>query len=226
MLERACLAEPALFQADHAVQLARNWARVEPTLNLKLLELIFSDQGQGGVDIARTRRILELVGALPPHPRILPSLMKLLRSPDERLHSKATALFCRASKSADWARKKLDEPDPRVRANAVEGLWGIDSQSVMSVLQHALLDADHRVVANALVGMYPLNRVQAARAMCEMTVHARALFRAAGAFAMGQTLSVEFVPPLETLVKDADARVRSHALRALVRIRKNQKETA
>ncbi len=223
----ACLSEPTLFPLDRAVQLARNWARVEPTLSLKLLQLIFADERQqGGVDIARTRRILEIVGALPPHTGILPLLMKLLRSPDERLHSKATALFCRASKSADWARKKLDEPDPRVRANAVEGLWEMDSRSVISVLQQAALDSDHRVVANALIGMYPLNRDQAGKSMRDMAAHPRALFRAAGAFAMGQTLNPEFSPPLEAMVKDADAKVRSHALRALMRIRKNQRATA
>lgn len=51
---------------------------------------------------------------------------------------------------------RLGESDPRVRANAIESLWGVDSPEARTLLSFATNDANNRVVGNALLGLYHL----------------------------------------------------------------------
>jgi len=207
------LADPALFDLKRAIELAKAWSRLEPALDVKLLRSVFAAELEAEIDVNRARRILEIVSTLAPHPRVLPLVIKLLRHPDPRLQSKATALFCRNSKNVQWAREKLGAPDARVRANAIEALWGTDSAAMRALLADAAMDPDHRVVANALVGLYYIAGSDAAARLEQMAKSPKQAFRSAAGFAMGQTLDPVFVPTLNALVKDGDAGVRRQALR-------------
>ena len=46
--------------------------------------------------------------------------------------------------------------DPRVRAGAIEALWHHPNDDTRSMLEAALADPHHRVMGNALVGLYGL----------------------------------------------------------------------
>jgi HEAT repeat protein len=216
------LGDPTLFPVDTAVGLAKDLVRLDPLLDFKLMQLLFgwdhldSDE----LDIPRAQRVLEIVAVLPKHTRILPLLLKLLRFPNPRLRSKAVLLFCQISQNPQWAERRLADDDARVRANAVEGLWGNDKPGARAVLREAERDADHRVVANARVGLYYLEGRTIAPQLEAMARQASTMFRAAAAFAMGQTLDDHFVPVLNSMVKDFNPRVRRNALRALIKIRK------
>jgi len=222
------LADPKLFPVGVAMSLAQAVARLDPLLDFKLMQLLFrGDQTDDGeVDPVKAQRVLEIVTVLPKHTRILPLLLKLLRFSDPRLRSKAVLLFCQVSKNPQWAERQLSDDDARVRASAVEGLWGNDTPGARAVLREAARDSDHRVVANSLVGLYLLDEPSAAAQLAEMAAHPGPLFRAAAAFAMGQTRHEGFVPQLGQMVKDYNAKVRSTALRALVRIRRKGHEAA
>lgn len=115
----------------------------------------------------------------------------------------------------------MSAEESRIRANTVEGLWGVNSPAARAVMKEAMQDVDHRVVANALVGMHLLDGLASVAKDVEvMAESSNARFRAAAAFAMGAMGESHFVPLLSQLVKDFDPRVRSSALRALVKIRK------
>jgi HEAT repeat protein len=116
----------------------------------------------------------------------------------------------------------LGEPDARVRANAVEGLWESKSSFAGAVFKEATLDPDHRVAANALVGLHYCGIADegVTEKLQSMTHSNDPLARAAVAFVMGQIVDVNSAPLLEGLLRDDHQLVRGEALRALLRIRR------
>jgi hypothetical protein len=217
-----CLADPALFSLDTALDLAKVFVHLDPLLDFKLMQLLFrGDRSETGeVDADQAIRVMDLVAALPRHNRILPLLLKLLRFPNPVLRSRAVLLFCQVSKNTQWVEQRLADKDPEVRASAVEGLWGMDTPGARAILREAARDRHYRVVANALVGIYVLDGRSVAEPLEEMARHPAATFRAAAALAMGRALDENFVPLLNSMVRDVNAEVRSAALRALVGIRR------
>ena len=218
----APLADPNVFAMDTAVALAQALILFDPLLDFKLMQLLFGGDPMevGEIDAGRALRVLEIIEALPKHTRILPLLLKMLRSSNSRLRSKAVLLFCKISKNPQWAERRLSDLDARVRANAIEGLWGADIPWARTILREAAHDADHRVMANALVGLYYLDGREIAAQLDTMARSPSPLARAAAAFAMGQIRDDYFVQLLSTLLKDFNAKVRGAALRALIKIRR------
>ncbi len=216
-----CLADPALFSLETALELAKVLVRLDPLLDFKLMQLLFRGEAEtGDVDAEQALRVLDLVAALPRHNRILPLLLKLLRLPNPVLRSRAVLLFCQVSKNTQWVEQRLADEDPDVRASAVEGLWGTDTPGARAILREAARDMHYRVVANALVGIYLLDGPSVIDQLEEMARHPGPSFRAAAALAMGHSLDEHFVPLLNAMVKDTSADVRSAALKGLVAIRR------
>src|SRR6266516_3690625 len=63
----ASLADPMLFSLGSAIDLARVFVRVDPLLDLKLMQLLFQGEQTGlEIEIVKARHVLEIVAALPP----------------------------------------------------------------------------------------------------------------------------------------------------------------
>ena len=221
----ASLIDPALLPLCTAIRFAQRWHLFDPLLDIKLLHVGFpsEDGGVHDLDIVRAKRALAIVNELPADRHILLPLVNLLCSPDAQVRSKAAAIYGRTSKNPEWVRKKLAETDARVRANAVESLWGADSEPARAVLKEASRDRNHRVAANALIGLHR-SGADVTVSLQKMASGSDPLTRAAAAFAMGQVLKAEFKPLLEKMLKDGDARVRSRALHSLIRLRRQQQQ--
>lgn len=224
----ASLIDPKLLPLGAAISFAKRWVAYDPMIDIKLLHMGFPTDGGAvcNVDIVRARRVLALVNELPPSRHILFPLVSLLRSPDEQVRSKAATLYGRTSHNAEWVRGRLGEMDARVRANAVESLWGEDSDAAQSVLKEASRDHHHRVAANAWIGLDKMGSREVISSLKRMAEADDPMARAAAAFAMGQTGHAEFKPVLEQMLKDSSPHARSQALRALVRIKKRQRSAA
>lgn len=222
------LIDPHLLPLSSAISFAKRWAEFDPMLDIKLLHMGFPTDGGAvcDIDIVRARRVLALVNEMPPRRHILFPLVNLLRSPDAQVRSKAATLYGRTSRNAEWVRSRLAEPDARVRANAVESLWGERSDAARAVLKEASRDRHHRVVANAWIGLDQAGAREAIASLKRMAGAEDPMARAAAAFAMGRTGHTEFKPVLEQMLKDSSPHARSQALRALIRIRKRQRVTA
>ena len=222
------LIDSHLLPLDAAVGFAKRWAEYDPMLDIKLLHMGFPTDGGAinDIDIVRARRVLALVNEMPARRHILFPLVSLLRSPDPRVRSKAATLYGRTSHNADWVRSRLGESDPRVRANAVESLWGEDSDSARAVLKEASRDRHHRVAANAWIGLYRAGVRDAVENIRKMAASEDPLARSAAAFAMGRTGHAEFKSILEEMLKDSSPHARSQALRALIEIRKSLRARA
>jgi HEAT repeat protein len=83
--------------------------------------------------------------------------------PDARLRSRLALLWGRLATAARLAELYFEDPDPRVRANAVESLWGRDDDEAVARYRRALQDQYPRIVANACVGLYLAGRTEALR---------------------------------------------------------------
>jgi HEAT repeats len=220
----AGLVDPGMLPPATAIEFARRWQAFDPMLDIKLLHEGFpsEDGGVHEIDIIRAKRALAIVSELPANRRVLLPLVSLMCSSDERVRSKAAAIYGRTCQNPDWVHKRLGEDDARVRANAVESLWGQDSDLVRAVLQEAARDRNHRVAVNALIGMHLSGVAGVAGTLQQMALASDPMARAAAAFGMGRILQDEFKPALEILLKDSNPNVRGRALKALIQIRRQQ----
>jgi len=219
----ASLLDPLMLPLPTAIAFAKRWAELDATLDIKLLEIAFPSRKWDAETVAveaGSKRALEIVCKLPPSSHVLPPLARLLRSPDHYVRSKAALMYARASDDPEWVRKTLADTDVRVRANAVEGLWGTKAASAADVFKEATLDPDHRVQVNALLGLHYLGDTtfDVKSALEKMTTSPQPFARAAAAFAMGRMMNAIYVPVLETLLKDQEQQVRRQALQALIAI--------
>jgi hypothetical protein len=147
-------------------------------------------------------------------------LEHLLQHPDPRMRSKAALLIGRRNKSADWVEQSKQEPDPRVRANAIEGLWGADEDAVRRLFWEMAWDANNRVVGNALMGLYLIGDTRAITRTLEVAGHVEPRFRATAAWVMGQAGDPRFRTALGRMLVDRDRMVRGRAFRSLSTIRR------
>jgi hypothetical protein len=139
-----------------------------------------------------------------------------------RIRSKAALLLGRARGSARLTESRLQETDKRVRANAIEALWGNQSTEARSILSAAITDADNRVAGNAALGLYKLDETCSIGIILEMAANLSPLFRLSAVWAMSETQDPRFLGTLAKLIADADPRVRHSAFNAVAKIRKNK----
>jgi hypothetical protein len=223
------LSNPSMFPLPAAIGFAKRWITFDPMLDIKLLSLGFPsvEADLAGVgDGMGSKRALEILCEMPPNRHLLQPLARLLRSADAFIRSKAALIYARASDNPEWVLKMLADPDVRVRANAVEGLWETKAATAGAVFKEAALDPDHRVQLNALLGLHYSGdtSLDLKAALQKIASAPNAVVRAAVAFAMGRMMNAIYVPVLEGLLKDEEQQVRRQALQALISIRRQNRK--
>ena len=215
------LCDPDCFSKEVAIELARQIVQFEPQLDTRLVQLLPGRNStlSNTSNYATIERVLELLEVVSKSARIVPPLAHLMSDPNPRLRAKAALLIGRRVGNSRLAEGFLQQEDPRVRANAVESLWGDTASSAGSVLRLAAKDANNRVVGNALIGLYQLQDRSAVGQILAMSVDRSPLFRTTAAWAMGQTSDPRFLPALEKLARDLFASVRKNASKAIEGIR-------
>jgi hypothetical protein len=152
--------------------------------------------------------------------------MRLLRHPNAYLRSKAVKMIGRGSRSVKWVMGRLSESDPRVRANAVESLWGVDTVEARTLLTFAASDANNRVVGNALLGLYYAGDAAVLADFTKLALHESMIFRSTAAWIMGESGDCRFTDSLRRLLSDPDSVVRKRAFAALSRIKATNAQPA
>jgi len=127
--------------------------------------------------------------------------------PDARLRAKLALVWGRLEGLARLGDKYFEDPDPRVRADAVESLWGRDDEQALAHYRRGLQDGAPRVAANACVGLYLAGETEALRELHSLAQHPEAPFRAAAAWAMGRTGDPRFLPLLAEMRRSSPAPV-------------------
>ncbi len=205
---------------EEALSLGRAARRVDPMTDVTLSRsLAESGAGGGTVHIADPARLMDILCEIADPGHIMPSLMRMMRHPNTYLRSKAVKMIGRGSLSAKWVMGRLSESDPRVRANAVESLWGVDTPEARTLLSFAVNDSNSRVVGNALLGLYYLGDSSVLADVVKLVGAESPLLRASAAWVMGEAGDPRFTEALRRMISDPDAAVRKRAFAALGQIK-------
>ncbi|MDQ2947378.1 MAG: HEAT repeat domain-containing protein [Acidobacteriota bacterium] len=222
------LTNPNVFSLDEAIDLARAMLRIEPLLDIKMVrrlldtkDLSSREELEKRADTERGLRLLEIMAAISDGARILPVMAQLLRHPNSKVRSKAALLVGRSNKNYQWVEQRQLEPDPRVRANALESLWGVDSEGARQVLWAASEDPDNRAAGNAIYGLYQLGEAGSIPLMLEMLDHAQEDFRTTAVWIIGETGDPRFLPVLANLMNDSESKIRAAVFRGIAKLKKN-----
>ena len=217
MLLRA-LCDPEVSR-EEAMALGRAARRVDPMVDVMLSRSLADSAVGSAVQIADPGRLMDILCEIADAGHIMPSLMRMMRHPNTYLRSKAVKMIGRGSLSAKWVMGRLSESDPRVRANAIESLWGVDTPEARTLLTFATNDGNNRVAGNAMLGLYYLGDSSALLEVIKLAAHDSAAFRASAAWVMGESGDPRFIEPLRRLLSEPDAVVRKKAFGALAQIK-------
>lgn len=170
-------------------------------------------------------RALTLMEDIQDYSAFYPRLCTLTWHPDNFIRSKAVLALCRMRPNRSLIDRQLESPDARVRANAVEALWHAPAGSAIRIFQEALADTNHRVVVNALVGLYHHNDETYYEKMVALAAHPEARFRAALAWALGRIPEPRLLAVLQKLASDDAPEVRTRAEASLGLLAARDSET-
>jgi hypothetical protein len=215
---------PAVFEKELSIAVARKISQIDPQLDIRLARLLPSRDGSRGLETRgeTAERLLDLLDATSSGARLVPLITPLMQSPDPRLRARVALMIGRRLQNPRSAEALLKEPDSRVRANAIESLWGSDTPAIRALLRQALSDSNQRVVGNALYGLYRLRDQSMIPDILKMAADERPAHRVTAAWAMGETADPRFAPALEKLSTNLYLAVRKTAAGALARVRRTE----
>ena len=164
-------------------------------------------------------RALRLVPTLGDYSILTPWLRTLDTHADGHIRSQAAKLLCRLRPSDGFISSHLQSRDARIRASVIEALWNPKMArtdfTLLQFLRASVDDANHRVVANALVGLYRLGDSQAMDKIVDLSATKPHLLRASMAWAMGMIDDPRAVVSLRRLLHDPSFTVRTRAANSL-----------
>jgi HEAT repeat protein len=212
------LCDPALSR-EQAIAVGRAASRIDPITYVTLAKFL-AERGapDDTVRPAELMRLMEVMVEVSGFARVFPSLKRMSRHPNPNIRSKAVLLVGRGSPASGWLQNRLSEPDPRIRANTVESLWGLGTDEARALLLAAARDDNNRVSGNALLALYRLGEPSAEPALRKMAENDSAQFRATAAWAMGEIAEPQFAVLLARLVADSSQIVRKRAFSALGKV--------
>jgi hypothetical protein len=222
------LCDPALFNKPESIALAKRMSRVEPLFDMRLAKMLLATEAKpAGSEAERATqslaglRLLEIMAETSDRGRSL-LLAQLLHHPNLQVRSKVALLVGKSNKDVKWVSQQMSGDDSRVRANALEALWGIESDDCRKVFLDALDDPANRVVGNGIRGLYMLGLPSAVGSILSMIAHAEDGFRKTGMWLMGEIGDLRFLPVLARLMKESSAALRPYVFRAFAKLKQKR----
>jgi hypothetical protein len=216
------LEEKALHDLDAAIRVGQHLLDADRSVTQTLLYRVNAAEMQG--DLERANRLLSIVGTINHAVGNAMPLVPLTSAHDSRIRSKAMLLVGKMVRRSEWLMKALSDDDPRVRANAIEAVWGAASDDLVPLLMRSLADEHPRVIGNALVALIQGGSDEALEHLERMTEHSAPGFRATAAWVVGHLCLTSFAPRIKAMLQDKDRLVFRNALRASVKLRLAQKQ--
>jgi hypothetical protein len=219
------LAQPGKKALERARFVIGRLMLLDPSFDVKVAKQLPDRTGVNQATAltgVRGARILEILDEVSRGRRLVPLLAHLPESTDPLLSEKATLFIGRRVQSAAWAEKQMDAPDPKVRANAIESIWGVDTPAARTLLERCKKDRSDKVAGNGFVGLHMLGDPGIVEEIQSMAVASNTKARATAAWTMGRIADPSFADQLASLVKDEDENVRGTALQALLGLRREE----
>lgn len=163
----------------------------------------------------------DLIAAIEVALSLLPAPTSVVKPLDARSRATLARLYSKLAVAQDYLSQLLRDPEPRVRANAVEALWHMPVEHTLERLLEAARDPHHRVAANGLVGLSLAGDERALSGLVDMAEQGEGLARLAAIWAMGRTGDARCTPFLKqwrTRHRNDTEALRG-SLAALVRLR-------
>lgn len=184
-----------LLSVDEAVQLIRIQNRNNPAHQVNLMQSVRREIDNAGSRLARQEliRLIEILAKSMEQDKLGGMLASLCKHSDERLRSKVAVLSGVVAKQLPRQIDLLKDIDPRVRANAVQALWGMTDPESLQLLVEASRDEHHRVAANALLGRYMAGDIGAVQGLLRLVREAEMTRQLAGVWAIGETGDPRFL---------------------------------
>lgn len=187
----------------------------DPKFDIRLLQQL----KEQSADNEAAFRVLRILSQVSDAQRLVAPLMRFMGSDSGQVRALAARLIAKGIRKPEWIAAHLKDPDPRVRANLIEGAWlWLEDQRV---LLYAANDSHHRVACNALLRLRQLKAPSAASRLQRLAQHSDPMFRRAAAWAMGATREPWFYPVLNRMRSDSDPAVRLKALQGMRSIYEN-----
>jgi hypothetical protein len=204
---------------EDALAIAQKTIACDPRFDYTLLEVlqrpIPAQLGETAFHVG-----LDILDAISPGDRMVPGVLRSLKHQNPRVRSKAALFVGSRTQNLAWATSGTQDYDPRVRANILESLHGVNSDSVNQMFWNNVADENNRVAGNAVLGLYLLGQTAAIPLIYEMRKHPEARFRNTAAWLMGRTGDPRFALAFSELMKDPDEFVRTQAFKGLGAVRK------
>jgi len=230
LLKRLC--DPALFTKQESISLAKRMSRVEPLFDMKLAKMLLATEAEPGADEAQQQaqnragmRLLEIMAEASDRGRSL-LLAQLLHHPNPQVRSKAALLVGKSTKDPKWVSQRMNESDSRIRANAIEALWGMESEDCRQIFLDALNDPANRVVGNGVLGLYLLGATEAIGSILTMLAHSDDGFRRTGFWLVGESGDLRFLPVLARMIREATPALRPFVFRAFAKLKQKRSAMA
>ena len=210
------LCDPTRFSPIESLALVCRVKVLDPQVETKLARLAvqflpYDTDRQTELGV----RILQVLSAASNPITILPAMRQLLQAKHMRIRSQAALLIGRISRNPQWVKRFDMTEDPRVVANAIESLWGLNTQAARDAFLEASRDPRNRVAGNGAIGLYLAGDLRATAAISRTSRHDDSRFRSTAAWCMGRSGDVRFLPRLRALARDGAASGRTQALRSL-----------
>lgn len=207
------LSNPAAMPLEDAVQIAARAQANIPGIDVDLAREC------GNPSAPHATRASTILKGLKLSNDALTALAEGLRHKDAAIRSMVVKLYAGISHDKSRINYLVNDADPRVRANAIEGLSGISGALTTTLLRDALTDGHHRVAANAALGLYELGHSDGAEHLRVMTTHSEREHRISAAWAIGETGDKSLAALLDVMADDQVSSVRSAAQAAARKLR-------
>ncbi|MDQ2844740.1 MAG: HEAT repeat domain-containing protein [Acidobacteriota bacterium] len=211
---------------EEAITLAHKAIACEPRFDTILLEFLQRPRPAQAGEENLFHIGLDILDAISPGDRLVAGVLKILKHPNPKVRSKAALFVGSRTQNLAWAANRTQDYDPRVRANILESLHGLNSDFVVQMFRDNVADENNRVAGNAVLGLYLLGDTNSISLIYEMTRHTEPRFRNTASWLMGRTGDPRFALAFSELMNDSDEIVRAQAFKGLGEVRKAMRAAA
>lgn len=211
-----------ILNLEESARLLRVVGRNDPSFQMNLISSVRTaiEKAATGAPNPDLARMLDILSKSMDREKLAMLLASMIEHPDERLRSKVALLCGPLGRGYAKRIESLKDKDPRVRANAVEALWGRKDPESIQLLREASRDPHHRVAANAYYGLYLGGDVSAIRGILKLARETDLPRQLAGIWLLGQTGDPRFLPIIQENLAVKTGRTKFSLLNAGRKIKK------
>ena len=176
---------PNFLPLSDAIRISRAALRVEPEFHEAILEYLIRPPRKGPENTPEDEIVhaFRVIDAISERDQLV-TPMKFLKASQK--HVRAVRLMARANRSAEWAEQVLASPNPRIRANLVEGLAEQTGDHVVPLLRAAANDKHHRVATTARLALCSKGDLASYVVLRQLAKSGGEEFRKSAAWALAQ----------------------------------------